>query len=641
MQFKHPEFLYALFALLIPIIVHLFQLRRFQKVPFTNVQFLKAVTIQTRKSSQIKKWLTLLARLLALAALIVAFAQPFLASEEIVGKKSETAIYLDNSFSMQAKGSKGPLLQRAVQELLSVLPEDESISIFTNTKTFKQVTKRDVQNDLLQLEYTSNQIPYAAAYLKAKQLLSDTPETIKRIIMVSDFQQKNETFDLPLDSETKTNFIQLKPVTRQNIAVDSLFLKRDANNELVLNVSLSNSETNTDNVSVAFYNDEKLIAKTSVTIPKNGKTTTIFKIDENTKVNGRIVLEDPGLSFDNSRYFTINAPEKIKVVAINETNDNFIKNIYTPDEFSLISTPLDKLNYNDISNANLVLVNELKEIPVSLINALKSFANQGGVICFIPSVNGNLASYQQLISGFSTEGLLAQKTQEKKITGINFSHPLYRGVFDKKVTNFQYPKVNSLYQTSAVNSILSYEDGTPFFYQTNALYIFTASIDNENSNFKNSPLIVPTLYNIGKQSLQLSDISYTIGQTNVYDIPISLGQDGILSLESDEESIIPFQQSFATKVRITTEEVPTRAGIYVLKDKEELIQNVSYNYDTSESNLQYYDLSTTDEYEVNDSIISLFDQIKEETSIHELWKWFIIFALIFLLIEMLLLKYLK
>ena len=71
MQFKHPELLYALLLLLIPIIVHLFQLRRFQKVDFTNVAFLKSVTIQTRKSSQLKKWLTLITRLLQLFWLLL------------------------------------------------------------------------------------------------------------------------------------------------------------------------------------------------------------------------------------------------------------------------------------------------------------------------------------------------------------------------------------------------------------------------------------------------------------------------------------------------------------------------------------------------------------------------------------------
>lgn len=48
MQFKHPELLYALFALLIPILIHLFQLRKFKKQAFTNVAFLKKVTSQPK-----------------------------------------------------------------------------------------------------------------------------------------------------------------------------------------------------------------------------------------------------------------------------------------------------------------------------------------------------------------------------------------------------------------------------------------------------------------------------------------------------------------------------------------------------------------------------------------------------------------
>ena len=641
MQFKHPEFLYALLALIIPILVHLFQLRRFQKVDFTNVQFLKAVTIQTRKSSQIKKWLTLVCRILVLAAIIIAFAQPFFANTEIVGKQNRTAIYLDNSFSMQAKGAKGALLKRAVQEILSSIPEEEKFSLFTNTETFVDVSKKDIQNDLLQLEYSSNQLSYSAAYLKAKQLTGNSPETIKRMIMISDFQQKENTFSIPNRDNIKVHLVQLQPVTRQNIAIDSLYVERNPDNNLVLNVLLSNMEANAENTSIALYNDNVLLAKTAVSIPKNGTSKTEFRLNENTKINGRVSLEDPAITFDNSRYFTINAPQKIKVIAINGAKDNFIKNIFTPDEFDLVSTPIDNLNYNDITNANLVIINEIKQIPVSLINVLEPFINQGGSVCFIPSMDGDLASYQQFISKYSAIGPTQKIIQEKKITSIHFSHPLYQGVFDKKITNFQYPKVNSYYQSNASNAILSFEDNSPFLYKTNNIYAFTAAINDENSNFKNSPLIVPTLYNMGKQSMQLTDISYTIGQTNSYDITVSLGQDHILSLVSDQENIIPLQQSFSTKVRITTDEVPSKAGIYSIQDKNNTIQNVSYNYNSAESDLQYYNLNTTDNYQVSNSISELLDQVKEEKSVNELWKWFIIFALIFLLIEILLLKYLK
>ena len=117
MQFKNPELLYALFLLVIPILIHLFQLRRFQKVEFTNVKFLKSVKLQTRKSSQLKKWITLLTRMLLLACVIIAFAQPFIPNTEDFNEVQETVIYLDNSFSMQAKGSNGTLLNEAIQDI--------------------------------------------------------------------------------------------------------------------------------------------------------------------------------------------------------------------------------------------------------------------------------------------------------------------------------------------------------------------------------------------------------------------------------------------------------------------------------------------------------------------------------------------
>ena len=157
MQFKHPELLYALFLLLIPIIVHLFQLRKFQKEAFTNVAFLKKVTLQTRKSSQLKKWLTLITRRLLLSTIIFAFAQPYVSQSNSFNTKKETVIYLDNSFSLQSKGTHGELLKRAVQDIMNAVPEDEEISIVTNNNTYKNTTLKSIKNEGGQVDYASKQ----------------------------------------------------------------------------------------------------------------------------------------------------------------------------------------------------------------------------------------------------------------------------------------------------------------------------------------------------------------------------------------------------------------------------------------------------------------------------------------------------
>ena len=232
---------------------------------------------------------------------------------------------------------------------------------------------------------------------------------------------------------------------------------------------------------------------------------------------------------------------------------------------------------------------------------------------------------------------------EKKITSINFSHPLLENVFDKKVTNFQYPKVNSYYPFvgSGGSAILKYEDGSSFLSESNKAYSFSAALNEDNSNFQNSPLIVPVLYNIGKQSLKVPKLYYTIGQENIIDISTQLQQDNILTLDIDDNSVVPLQQTYSNKVELKTNEYPDVAGILSVKNKETTIQNLSYNYNRDESDLNYLNTSSIDGVESESSIASAIDDIKSTTDVKELWKWFVIFALAFLIIEMLILKFFK
>ena len=166
MQFKHPEILYALLLLIIPIIIHLFQLQRFEKVPFTNVQFLKNVEQQTRKSSRLKKFLILLSRLLTFTCLIFAFAQPFLSNTKLE-QQHNTTIYLDNSFSMQAKGENGELLKSSAQQIIdNIINQTNNITLITNNKSFKKSELKSLKNELISIDYTPSKLDLNAILLK-------------------------------------------------------------------------------------------------------------------------------------------------------------------------------------------------------------------------------------------------------------------------------------------------------------------------------------------------------------------------------------------------------------------------------------------------------------------------------------------
>lgn len=641
MQFKNPEVLYALFLLLIPILVHLFQLRRFEKTAFTNVKFLQNVILQTRKSSKLKKWLILGTRLLAIAGLVFAFAQPYFANRDIVKTDKETVIYLDNSFSMQSKGEKGALLKRAVQELLNTVPEEEEITLFTNTETFKNTTIKSIRNELLQLTYSHEQEAIPSVLLKGRKLFSKQANSVKNLILISDFQQ-NETLQTQTDSTFTTNYVQLKPANANNIALDSLYIAEQDANTVKIAVVLKNSGVPVQDVPVSLYDGETLIAKSSVNLDAQKSSEVSFSIPSNKIIQGNIRIDDTSLQFDNNLFFNINKPEKINVLAINEADDEFLQKLYTEDEFNLISTPLNQLNYNEISTQQLIVLNELKTIPNPLLTALRSFKQNGGSLVIIPAKESNLANYNELLqtTSFSALQEVADIT-EKKITKINFSHPLFTNVFEKEVTNFQYPKVNHYFSIASTAAILRFENNLPFLVANNETYLFTAAINRENSNFKSSPLIVPIFYNIAKNSLRLTNLYYTLGRENVVDVQTSLTQDAVLTISNSGEEFIPLQQTSNNKVRLTTDEFPTKAGIYSIKNQNVELQQISYNFSRNESDLQYHNLASVYPENTHATVAQFFEELKNEQSVASLWKWFVIFALVFLGIEMLILKFVK
>src|ERR1041384_2944175 len=102
MKFANPYFLFALLALAIPIIIHLFNFRKFKRVYFTNVRFLKEVKQDTKAKNKLKNLLILCSRLLAILFLVLAFAQPYIPRDNGAVHTGDKVIsvYIDNSFSM-------------------------------------------------------------------------------------------------------------------------------------------------------------------------------------------------------------------------------------------------------------------------------------------------------------------------------------------------------------------------------------------------------------------------------------------------------------------------------------------------------------------------------------------------------------
>ncbi len=641
MQFLHPEYFYALPALLIPIFIHLFQLRRFKKHAFTNVALLQKIRFQTRKSSQLKKWLILILRLLAMAFMILAFSQPYFSNQKSIDTPSETVLYLDNSFSMQALGANGPLFKRAVQDVISGIDEGQKISLFMNDISYQSTTLKDIKNKLLNLNYSPNQLSLSNVILKGASLFSNSKSSLKTLLVISDFQKQDQELLADIDTTLRVILVPLKPLNTANDYIDRISIEPSLNANNLLNVTAKTTTKSKDSIAITLFEGDKIIGKSILEKSKNYKTS--FVIQKKDGFKGRLSIEDSQVYYDDTFYFNIPKKSKISVLAISDnTSSEFLKKIYSKDEFIFKSQDFKALDFSQIKNTNLIVLNGVNDISIALKNSLKDFMTNGGITVLIPGDQGNISSYNQLISTQTIHSLKPIKSQEKSITDLEFDHFILKEVFKSKVTNFQYPSVNSYYPiTTLTNKILSFEDQQAFLSQFNSLFLFTASLSFNNSNFKKSPLIVPTLYNIGRYSLVNPPLQYFTETKNSFDIKVDLQKDRILKLSRNKEEFIPLQSNLNSKVRITSEKLPNKPGHYAVIKDNDTITHISYNYNRKESLLAYYNLSDMKGCIINNALPITLKNLNSESNVTRLWKWFIIFALILLAFEMLILKYFK
>ena len=642
MQFKHPEILYFLFLLIIPILVHLFQLRRFKKEYFTNVQFLKELSIQTRKSSKLKKWLLLCTRLLLLTFLILAFAQPFFTAKESKKATNEMYIILDNSFSMQAKGKEGELLKRAIQDLLQHTPETQNFSLITNSDNYWNTDIKSIQKELQNLKYSA--APFQLDNLLAKVNARKSAFN-KDIVVITDAIGLEQKQLKNFQKADNVYFIIPEAEQKNNASIDSVYINQTMDNFYEIGVKLSGNGEDFKDIPIALYNKSKLTAKTLVNFETKTKSInfTIPKED----FHGYVSIVDKGLSYDNTYYFSISKPEKTNIFSIGESEkSNFLSRIYTDDEFNFNNFGIQNLDYNLLEKQDAIVLNELSDIPQALQTTLKSFVEKGGNLIVIPALESNLTSMNSFLANFGVLQMKALANTEKKVTKINFNHPLFSAVFEKKIDNFQYPTTkNSFVLNSNSPSILTYDDQSSFLTSVQndiaSVYVFAAPINKLNSNFQNSPLIVPTFYNMAQNNQKTGVNAMIIGENQPLIVDEILTKDEILTIKNTAEKFIPIQQLLNNKVKMTFNDNPLEAGNFGVFNGDNLVQKISFNYNRTESDLTLTNKQATADLNVINDIETVFNTIQTDRTDTQIWKWFVIFTLLFLALELLIQKFVK
>lgn len=674
MTFVNPLVLWGLSLIAIPVIIHLFNFRRYKTVYFTNVKFLKEVTEETAVRSKLKHWLVLLSRVLGIAFLALAFAQPVipLGKEHAAASgKRGISIYLDNSFSMNAEADDEKLLNRAsrkVREIVNAYGEDDRFQLLTNEFSSMQqrfVTKEEFLGMLDEVVPSSSVRTLDAVHSMQAKSFNDLNIEDKIAFWISDFQKS--MVDFKGDTAISISLLPLQPVKQHNLYIDSAWLDQPAlyqDQAATLMVKIVNgSDKDMENSRLTLTVDGQVKAIADFNVAASG-----FMLDTvsfTARMPGwkklEVALTDYPVTFDDKYFLSLRVIGQVDVLAVNEEGESkYLQALYAnADKFIFQNQPVGRLDYSGLKNFSLIVLNNLTNIPSGLAYELSQYLESGGVLLVFPNAKADVISYNKFLAPLKVNQMIGMVSENADVTYLNKEHDIFRDVFEEIPNNISLPAAKLFFRTqrqvqSSEQILLGFRDGSSFVSRFDAgrgkVYFCVSPLDESATDFQTHALFVPMLYKMALSGGVTGKASYVIGKDEVVEVDNRLNSpDDIYKMKGVDNEFIPQQKAVGSKVLITPGDQATEAGIYtVYTGTESEGELVALNYDRKESQLDYYSASDLKDMFPQENIhfldaveASITGTVKDLQQGIALWRICIVLALVFFGAEVLLLRFLK
>lgn len=658
MIYQNPQILYALLALAIPIIIHLFNFRKHEKVYFSSIRFLEEIKTQNKKKRNIKNLLILLSRIFALLFLILAFAKPYIPNENNSDEKNNIFIYIDNSFSMNAISEKGRLLDIAkntANSIISSYPNSSNFYLLTNnfsSLNSRLLNKEKILEEISKVE-TNGSFKSLNEILNKKESIS---KSYDQVFLLSDFQT-NTTLVESLNWEDKDN-IHLIPIQSNNVSnisldsvwIDGPILIGSLNQNINIKLSSVNVEKEIP-ITLEINNKQKIKQLIKINSGRDNKFNFKVKLDSNINIC-KVYIEDYPITFDNEIYFNLNKSEKIKISSIyNNEKLNYIEKLFLNDtiNYNYSKQSINSINYQKLKENDVIILDEVRKISSGLSDILMKCMTNGVTLIIIPSNNIDLDNFNEFFKIVGVDNFGKKINSKFSVKEITKDHPIFKNVFEGEIENIDYPIVKNYYSSiksikSNKKPIYTLENNEIFLSNYNNkksnIYVFNTSLNDSSSNFHKHALFVPTFLNIANNSLVSSNI-YNVIKNDDYFISIPNNNE-IFNLKNDIIDIIPTSKLVNGKNRFYTNNQIKKSGQYILYNKKKAVDYIAYNYSSKESLVEYDDLDnllissvkTINKEKISDYISSTINDV-------HFWKSCLILSLLFFGIEIALLKLIK
>ena len=657
--------LFGLFALAIPIIIHLFNFRRHKIVYFSNTATLKTIEQENAKTKKLKYIISLIMRMLFIAGLVFAFAYPYNPEQKLKVDDADNlvAVYIDNSMSMHSQSSEISLIEDArasARKIVSNISPSQRFVLLTNSRQPDNEYPMNQDEMLMSIDAMQTE----ASPLSFNNLYENLQMIMKRngfksasLFMYSDFQDNMMSVDgLVADSAIQLVAMPLKSDYQQNIYIDTVWLsspilQKGLANEINVRV-VNESGKDINGLPVNFEIDGKSVAFNTIDIPANGKNEVAmqFVLHESGENNATVSINDYPITFDDTYNFVLNVRPIIKIVELSAgVGDLSIKTLFSDDSLFdyQVMNPY-RIDQQYLSDCQMVIVDGDANLNETMWQTIIDFANNGGSVVVFPSE-------------VSDKSNLSDDTLS--ISAISSHHDFFSDIFVNIPNNADLPKVYKHVQIdkkrfSNTLTLISLQNGTSFFTLSKIgggnVFNFASQFGKDWTNFADNALFVPIMYKVAMLGGQMGRLSYTLGvDKEILINDLTAFSDGDVRIRDAQGSfeLIPIVEMRNNRALIRLYDELLGAGFYTVNKGDEVIETTAWNDSRKESKMKFLDREEVDKL-LKDKGLNVLAVMKAD-EIHSndmmemmvrrsmLWKSFIILALISLLIEILVLRFWK
>jgi hypothetical protein len=679
--FLNGLFLFGLGAVALPILIHILNRRRLRKVRFSTLEFIEELNKRRMSKINLRRWIVLLLRALAVAFLVLAFARPTIRSNAPLfvpgAAPKHVIVCVDVSYSMGAEREEGTvftLAQEMAKKVIDECGEADVLNVVAFSKGAEALfetgtrNKQAVKNAIDGLRVSAEGTSIGAALETAAALARGPEATAAEIYVVSDFRETGDSL-LAGELPENTNLVFL-PVTREsidNVSIDRVFTprklirpgeavrigvavtnhSRERSVEFPLELSIggkrkaeklvplspASSATVTFVVSMEEWGTYRgVVSKTHDRLPIDDDRFLVLEVSRQvpvTLVRGRKWVEERGTADAQAAYFFVEKALNPRSAAEGEMRVDLV------DESALALADLpDKgvLVWTDPENAD----------PRRLGLVTRYVEGGGAVLVFLGTDPRGAWRGQAFLDFLNVDRAAAkQKSDGTGLGSYEGGHPIFGLFNEEELGLLSRARITRFVSVTGVpaDSVLAYFEGDgPAAWECRRgrgrVLVVAASPDLAAGNLPLSPMFLPFVHacvsylaSAGRNDPRHENL---VGSDLVFDLaPRWSVETGALRVRTESGGevtpVIVEPRQGEAKALVTD---PREVGFYTLVADTARVMETCVNLDTGESNLNARELDkkTLGRAGLVDPARDLASEIRRERQGREIYAFFLLLA---------------